>query len=67
MQHMGYDHLSRDPNCEHCKKALGPTYRHLKGKYGVNIADYTPTLSIDFSGPLPTAVTRAKFLLVFAR
>ena len=26
----GMDHLSRDPECEFCKKALGPMYRHLK-------------------------------------
>ena len=30
----GMDHLSSDPTCEHCKRALGPMYRHLKGKYG---------------------------------
>ena len=28
----GMDHLTRDPSCEFCKKALGPLYRHLKGK-----------------------------------
>ena len=40
-------------------------YRHLKDKYGTQTADYTPTLSFDFSGPLPTAVTGAKMLMVF--
>ena len=61
----GMDHLSRDPECEFCKKALGPMYRHLNRKYGTQIADHTPTLSFDFSGPLPIAVTGAKILMVF--
>ena len=61
----GMDHLSHDPTCEHCKRALGPMYRHLKGKYGPQIADHTPTLSFDFSGPLPAAVTGARYLMVF--
>ena len=59
------DNLSRDPECEFCKKALGPMYRHLNHKYGMQIADHTPTLSFDFSGPLPIAVTGAKILMVF--
>ena len=63
----GMDHLSHDPTCEHCKRALGPMYRHLKGKYGPQIADHTPTLSFDFSGPLPAAVTGARYLMVFVR
>ena len=45
------DHLTRDPSCEFCKKALGPLYRHMKGKYGSRLEDQTPTLSFDFSGP----------------
>ena len=61
----GMDHLSRDPDCEFCKKALGPMYRHLNHKYGTQIADHTPTLSFDFSGPLPIAVTGARILMVF--
>ena len=61
----GMDHLSYDPTCEHCKRALGPMYRHLKTKYGPQIADHTPTLSFDFSGPLPAAVTGACYLMVF--
>ena len=61
----GMDHLSHDPTCEHCKRALGPMYRHLKNKYGPQIADHTPTLSFDFSGPLPAAVTGARYLMVF--
>ena len=31
----------------------------------MQIADHTPTLSFDFSGPLPIAVTGAKILMVF--
>ena len=58
MRCMEMDHLSHDPTCEYCKRALGPMYRHLKGKYGPQIADHTPTLSFDFSGPLPAAVHR---------
>ena len=61
----GYDHLSRDPTCEFCKKALGPLYRHLSNKYGKSLGDQTPTLSFDFSGPHPIAVTGARFMLLF--
>ena len=39
----GMDHLSRDPDCELCKKALGPMYRHLNHRYGMQVADHTPT------------------------
>ena len=61
----GMDHLSYDPTCEYCKRALGPMYRHLKNKYDLQIADHTPTLSFDFSGPLPAVVTGARYLMVF--
>ena len=61
----GMDHLSRDPDCEFCKKALEPVYWHLNYRYGTQIADYTPTLSFDFPGPLPIAVTGAKIRMVF--
>ena len=47
----GMDHLTRDPSCEFCKKALGPLFWHLKGKCGIRLDDQTPTLSFDFSGP----------------
>ena len=57
----GMDHLSRDPSCEYCKRALGPMHQHLNPA----IADHTPTLSFDFSGPLPAAVTGARYLMVF--
>ena len=61
----GMDHLTRDPSCEFCKKALGPLYRHLKGKYGIRLDDQTPTLSFDFSGPFPVSATGARFMLLF--
>ena len=61
----GYDHLSRDPTCEFCKRALGPLCRHLSKKYGQSLGDHTPTLSFDFSGPHPVAVTGARFMLLF--
>ena len=61
----GYDHLSRDSTCEFCKKAIGPLYRHLSKKYGISSGDQTPTLSFDFSGPHPVAVTGARFMLFF--
>ena len=61
----GYDHLSRDSTCEFCKKAIGPLYRHLSKKYGMSLGDQTPTLSFDFSGPHPVAVTGARFYATF--
>ena len=61
----GMDHLTRDPSCEFCKRALGPLYRHLKGKYGTRLDDQTPTLSFDFSGPFPVSATGARFMLLF--
>ena len=61
----GISHLTRDPSCEFCKKALGPLYRHLKGKYGSSLDDQTPTLSFDFSGPFPVSATGARFMLLF--
>ena len=61
----GYDHLSRDPACEFCRRVLGPLYHHLSKKYGRSLGDQTPTLSFDFSGPHPVAVTGARFRLLF--
>ena len=61
----GMDHLTRDPSCEFCKKALGPLYQHLKSKYGLRLDDQTPTLSFDFSGPFPVSATGARFMLLF--
>ena len=42
----GHDHLSRDPTCEFCKRALGPLYRHLSNKYGKALGDQTPTFEL---------------------
>ena len=61
----GMDHLTRDPSCEFCKKALGPLYRHLKGKYGSRLEDQTPTLSFDFSGPFRVSATGSRYMLLF--
>ena len=61
----GYDHLSRDPSREFCKRAIGPLYRHLSKKYGTSLGGQTPTLSFDFSGPHPVAVTGARLMLLF--
>ena len=63
----GMDHLTRDPSCEFCKRALGLLYRHLKGKYGSRLEDQTPTLSFDFSGPFPISATGSRFMLLFVR
>ena len=52
----GMDHLTRDPSCEFCKRALGPLYRHLKGKYGTRFPrDLPPQLyTVDTkNGPPP--------------
>ena len=57
--------ITRDSTCEFCKKALVPLYRHLSKKYGKSLGDHTPTLSFDFSGPHPVAVTGARFMLLF--
>ena len=61
----GYDHLARDTSCEFCKRAVGPLYRHLNKKYGTVFGDHIPTLSFDFSGPYPMAVTGARFMLLY--
>ena len=53
----GMDHLTRDPSCEYCKRALGPLCRHLRDKDGTAVKDQTPTLSFDFSGPFPVSAT----------
>ena len=42
----GMDHLSHDPTCEYCQRALGPMYSYLKNKYGPQIADHTPTIEL---------------------
>ena len=59
----GYDHLSQN-HVNSVKRPLDH-YRHLSKKYGMSISDHTPTLSFDFSGPHPVAVTGARFMLLF--
>ena len=41
------DHGVRDPDCDHCKRALGPLYHHkIVGNR------HLPVFTFDFSGPL---------------
>ena len=45
------DHGVRDPDCDHCKRALGPLYQHrIKGNR------HLPVFTFDFSGPHPRRV-----------
>ena len=53
------DHGVRDPNCDHCKRALGPLYHH---KIAGN--RHLPVFTFDFSGPRPRKVNMAQYLLV---
>ena len=53
------DHGVRDPNCDHCKRALGPLYHHkIVGNR------HLPVFTFDFSGPHPRKVNMAQYLLV---
>ena len=53
------DHGVRDPNCDHCKRALGPLYHHkIVGNR------HLPIFTFDFSGPHPRKVNMAQYLLV---
>ena len=53
------DHGVRDPQCDHCKRALGPLYHHkIKGNR------HLPVFTFDFSGPHPHRVNAAQYLLV---
>ena len=55
------DHGVRDPECDHCKRALGPLYHHkIKGNR------HLPVFTFDFSGPHPHRVggNVAQYLLV---
>ena len=46
--HHQMDHGVRDPNCDHCKRALGPLYHHkIVGNR------HLPVFTYDFSGPHP--------------
>ena len=54
----GY-HGVRDPDCDHCKRALGPLYHHkIVGNR------HLPVFTFDFSGPHPHRVNMAQYLLV---
>ena len=53
------DHGVRDPDCDHCKRALGPLYRHkIVGNR------HLPVFTFDLSGPHPHRVNMAQYLLV---
>ena len=53
------DHGVRDPDCDHCKRALGPLYHHkIVGNR------HLPVFTFDFSGPHPHTVNMAQYLLV---
>ena len=57
--HHQMDHGVRDPNCDHCKRALGPLYHHkIVGNR------HLPVFTYDFSGPHPRKVNMAQYLLV---
>ena len=53
------DHGVRDPECDHCKRALGPLYHHkIVGNR------HLPVFTFDFSGPHPHTVNMAQYLLI---
>ena len=53
------DHGVRDPECDHCKRALGPLCHHkIVGNR------HLPVFTFDFSGPHPHKVNMAQYLLV---
>ena len=53
------DHGVRDPDCDHCKRAVGPLYHHkIVGNR------HLPVFTFDFSGPHPHRVNMAQYLLV---
>ena len=55
----GMDHGVRDPNCDHCKRALGPLYKHkIKSNRRLQV------LTFDFSGPYPHRANVAQYLVV---
>ena len=52
------DHGVRDPDCDHCKRALAPLYHHkIVGNR------HLPVFTFDFSGPHPHRVNMAQHLL----
>ena len=53
------DHGVRDPDCDHCKRALRPLYHHkIVGNRHLQV------FTFDFSGPHPHRVNMAQYLLV---
>ena len=54
------DHGVPDPECDYCKRALGPLYRHSALKEAREV----PILTFDFSGLHPSTVHPAKQLMV---
>ena len=57
--HHQMDHGVRDPDCDHCKRALGPLYHHkIVGNR------HLPVFTFDFSGPHPHRVNMAQYLPV---
>ena len=54
------DHGVRDPDCDHCKRALGPLY-HRKTKGDRHL----PVFTFDFSGPHPHRANAAQYLLAY--
>ena len=53
------DHGVRDPNCDHCNRALGPLCkRKIKGNRRL------PVFTLNFSGPHPHRVNAVQYLLV---
>ena len=50
------DHGVRNPDCDHCKRALGPLYHHkIVGNR------HLPVFTFDFSGPHPHRVNMAQY------
>ena len=55
------DHGVRDPDCDHCKRALGPQSLYHHKIVGNR---HLPVFTFDFSGPHPHRVNMAQYLLV---
>ena len=53
------DHGVRDPDCDHCKRALGPLYHHK-----IKSNRHLPVFTFDLSGPHPHRVNVAQYLPV---
>ena len=54
------DHGARDPDCDHCKRALGPLYHHkIRGN------KHLPVFTFDFSGPHPHRANAAQYRFAY--